>query len=262
MRAMWSAASGMNSIQKQIDTISNNLSNVNTIGFKNQRVEFKDLMYEKVNSEDFVREDGRISQLEIGNGVMPIATTRNFTNGSFNQTEKELDFAINGSGFFVIENQNGEERYTRDGTFKLSIEDGEASLRTSSGYAVIGEDGPIELGADVASINVSENGTVTVKRTDGNKEDVNQIKLITFANPEGLSSEGKNLYSETDISGVPLDNENGIAGEVWQGYVETSNVKVIEEMVNMISAQRAYELNSKTIQTVDSMLSVANNIKR
>src|SRR6056297_2101596 len=112
MRAMWSAASGMNSIQKQIDTISNNLSNVNTIGFKNQRVEFKDLMYEKVNTEDFVREDGRITQLEIGNGVMPIATTRNFTSGSFKQTEKELDFAVNGSGFFVIENQNGEERYT------------------------------------------------------------------------------------------------------------------------------------------------------
>lgn len=262
MRAMWSAASGMNAIQKQIDTISNNLSNVNTIGFKNQRVEFKDLMYEKVKSEDFVRTDGSVAQLEIGNGVMPIATTRNFTNGSFNQTEKELDFAINGPGFFVIENQNGAKRYTRDGTFKLSIEDGEATVRTSSGYTVMGEDGPIELGEDVASINVSEEGTITVVRTDGTKDDVNQIKLITFANPEGLSSEGKNLYSETDVSGEALDNENGVAGEVWQGYLETSNVKVIEEMVNMISAQRAYELNSKTIQTVDSMLSVANSIKR
>lgn len=262
MRAMWSAASGMNAIQKQIDTISNNLANVNTIGFKNQRVEFKDLMYEKISGEDFVRNDGSVAQLEIGNGVMPVATTRNFTSGSFNQTEKELDFAINGNGFFVIRDQNNRQRFTRDGTFKLSIEDGEASLTTSSGYAVMGEDGPIELGADVASINVSETGDITVRREDGTKELVNRFRLVSFSNPEGLSGEGKNLYSATDVSGNPIENENGLNGDVWQGYLETSNVKVIEEMVNMISAQRAYELNSKTIQTVDSMLSVANNIKR
>ncbi|MEA1976216.1 MAG: flagellar basal-body rod protein FlgG [Bacillota bacterium] len=262
MRAMWSAASGMNGIQKQIDTISNNLSNVNTVGFKSQRVEFKDLMYEKISGDDFVRQDGKISKLEIGNGVMTIATTRNFSNGSFKQTENDLDFSINGNGFFVINDQYGEERYTKDGTFKLSIVDGSAKLTTSSGYSVIGEDGEIELGENIKKIVVAENGEINVERADGTKEVVNKIKVISFANPSGLESIGKNLYKNTDVSGEPLDNESGSAGEIWQGYVETSNVQVIEEMVNMISAQRAYELNSKTIQTVDSMLGVANSIKR
>ena len=262
MRAMWSAASGMNGIQKQIDTISNNLSNVNTVGFKSQRVEFKDLMYEKISGDDFVRQDGKLSKLEIGNGVMAIATTRNFSSGSFKQTENDLDFSINGNGFFVINDQYGEEKYTKDGTFKLSIVDGSAKLTTSSGYSVIGEDGEIELGENIKKIVVAENGEINVERADGTKEVVNKIKIISFANPSGLESIGKNLYKNTDVSGEPLDNESGSAGEIWQGYVETSNVQVIEEMVNMISAQRAYELNSKTIQTVDSMLGVANSIKR
>jgi flagellar basal-body rod protein FlgG len=259
---MWSAASGMNGIQKQIDTISNNLSNVNTVGFKSQRVEFKDLMYEKISGDDFVRQDGKSSKLEIGNGVMAIATTRNFSSGSFKQTENDLDFSISGNGFFVINDQYGEERYTKDGTFKLSIVDGSAKLTTSSGYSVIGEDGEIELGENIKKIVVAENGEINVERADGTKEVVNKMKIISFANPAGLESIGKNLYKNTDVSGEPLDNESGSAGEIWQGYVETSNVQVIEEMVNMISAQRAYELNSKTIQTVDSMLGVANSIKR
>ena len=262
MRAMWSAASGMNSLQKQIDTISNNLANVNTVGFKSQRVEFKDLMYEKLQTDDFIRTDGKVTQLEIGNGVMTVATTRNFSNGSFKETQKELDFSINGPGFFVINDQYGEERYTKDGTFKISIVDGSSKLTTSSGYSVIGEDGEIDLGEDITKVNVNELGEITVERNDGTSELINKLQLVSFTNPVGLESIGKNLYKNNDVSGVPLENIEGSAGEIWQGYVETSNVQVVEEMVNMISAQRAYELNSKTIQTVDSMLNVANNIKR
>jgi len=262
MRAMWSAASGMNSLQKQIDTISNNLANVNTVGFKSQRVEFKDLMYEKLQTDDFIRTDGKVTQLEIGNGVMTVATTRNFSNGSFKETQKDLDFAINGPGFFVINDQYGEEKYSRDGTFKISIENGSSKLTTSSGYSIIGEDGEIDLGENVTKVNVNELGEITVERNDGTKELVNKLKLVSFTNPIGLESVGKNLYTDNDVSGTAQENVSGSAGEVWQGYVETSNVEVIEEMVNMISAQRAYELNSKTIQTVDSMLNIANNIKR
>lgn len=262
MKAMWSAASGMNTLQKQIDTIANNLSNVNTTGFKSQRLEFKDLMYEKIDGDDFVRKDGKVSQLEIGNGVMAVATTRNFASGSFNQTDKDLDFAINGPGFFVIKDKNGDEKYTKDGTFKISIVDGTAKLTTSGGYSVMGEGGEIELGQEVSKVNVSEGGEITVKRNDGTKEVVDNFRLVHFTNPEGLESDGKNLFSKNDVSGEAMENEDGVAGDIWQGFIETSNVKVIEEMTNMISAQRAYELNSKTIQTVDSMLNVANNIKR
>lgn len=262
MKAMNAAASGMNELQKQIDTIANNLANVNTVGFKSQRVEFKDLMYQQLKNENFVRENGDPSQIEIGNGVMSVATTRNFKSGSFKQTEKDLDFAINGDGFFVINDQYGNERYSKDGTFKLSIEDGESHLTTSSGYDVMGENGAINLGENVAAINVAENGEINVERSDGTEEIIDNFRLVKFSNPNGLESEGKNLYKNTDVSGEPLENNEGSAGEVWQGYLETSNVETVEEMVNMISAQRAYELNSKTIQTADRMLEVANNVKR
>lgn len=262
MKAMWSAASGMKSLQTKIDTISNNISNVNTVGFKGQRIEFKDLMYERVSKEKFVQIDGNTSNIEIGHGVMVVGTTRDFSSGSFQQTDKELDMAVNGDGFFSIQNQYGEEVYTKDGTFKLSIQDGEASLVTTGGYSVLGEDGPIELGDNINEIKVAESGLITVERNDGTKEEVGTLKLVSFSNPAGLSSNGKNLYTATDISGDPLENIEGSAGEVWQGYVESSNIEVVKEMVDMISAQRAYELNSKTIQTVDNMLQVANNIKR
>lgn len=263
MKAMWSAASGMKGLQLKIDTIGNNLANVNTYGFKKQRVEFKDLMYEKVAQSDFQNGEGKPTTLEVGHGVMPSATTRTFTAGSMEQTDGTTDVAINGDGFFVINDALGRERYSKDGAFKLSVADGSASLVTSDGYPVQGTDGPIVLGENVDKIQISKAGVVSVTRQGSDTlEEVGTIKLVRFSNTAGLEATGNNLYTKTAASGEPIENTDGDAGEVWQGFLEGSNVQVVDEMIQMISAQRAYELNSKTIQTADKILELAANLKR
>lgn len=263
MKSMWTAASGMKSLQLQIDTISNNLANVNTTGFKTQRVEFQDLLYEKIDQSTFVDGEGKPAPIEVGHGVMPVSTVKSFSTGSMLQTTNELDFAIDGNGFFVVNNEKGEEVYTRDGSFKLSITDGSARLATSDGYLLQGEDGEIDLGENVERIEVGKNGSVMVKRSDSEElEEVGVLKLVNFVNASGLESLGQNSYKSTVASGEPIDNDEGSAGEVWQGFLEASNVSVVEEMVSMISAQRAYEINSKSIQTADRMLEIANGLKR
>ncbi len=262
MKAMWSAASGMKGLQLKIDTISNNLANVNTTGYKKQRLEFKDMMYEQMSSDNYLEGEGRPVGLEIGHGVLPAATSRSFTNGNFEQTEGELDVAINGDGFFVINNQNDEARYTRDGSFKISVTDGTAFLTTAEGYYVQGEGGDIDLGEDVRSVDIDKNGNISVYRNDSEEaEFIDQLMVVKFVNAPGLEGEGSNLYQETVASGEAISIEDGEA-EIWQGYTETSNVDVVEEMINLITAQRAYEVNSKTIQTADSMLELASNLKR
>lgn len=262
MKAMWSAASGMKSLQLKIDTISNNLANVNTTGFKKQRVEFKDLLYEKVQSNQLLDGDGRPTSIEIGQGVLTSSTTRSFVIGNMEATEGQLDVAINGEGFLTIVDSQGITRYTRDGSLKLSVNDTSSTLVTSDGYKVQGLDGDIELGENVASIEISKQGVITVKRTTGEEEEVGRLILHKFANPEGLESIGTNLYSETAASGIPVSSEETELGEVWQGFLESSNVQVVDEMINMITAQRAYEINSKTIQTGDKLLELANNLRR
>lgn len=263
MKAMWSAASGMKGLQLKIDTIGNNLSNVNTTAFKKQRVEFKDLMYEKIAQSDFQNGEGRPVNIEVGYGVMPSATTRTFTTGSFEQTNQTFDMAIQGDGFFVVNDGLGRERYTKDGSMKLSVNEGIASLVTTEGYPIVGTDGPIVLGENVDKVDVSKAGVISVTRKGSEaKEVVGTFKLVRFNNTAGLEGAGNNLYAKSASSGEPIENLEGDAGEVWQGFLESSNVQVVDEMIQMISAQRAYELNSKMIQTVDKILELAANLKR
>lgn len=263
MRALWTAASGMKAQQLNIDTISNNLSNVNTTGFKKHRIEFKDLLYEQLRTTDFAEGEGKPVNLEVGHGVMPSASVRSFTKGNFEQTNNELDFAINGPGFFTVRDANDNLFFTKDGSFKLSIEDGEARLVTSDGYYVQSDAGDVELGTDITEISVTPDGVITVQRMgEEEAEEIGTLMLVKFPNPEGLESIGKNLYKETTASGEYVEAFEGEAGEVLQGYLETSNVQVVEEMIKLITAQRAYEINSKSIQTADEMLQMANNLRR
>lgn len=263
MRAMWSAASGMKGLQLQIDTISNNLSNVNTTGFKSQRMEFKDLLYKQIASADVIEGEGRPVPTEIGHGVMPVATLRDFSMGNMQQTEGNFDFAVNGDGFFVVRNAQNELRYTKDGSFKVSAEDGNIRLVTSDGFYLQGPDGDLNLGENVVEFAVGQDGSMKVKREGSDAyEDLGQFTLAKFINPAGLKSLGRNLYEATSASGVAITEFENDRPEVWQGYLETSNVQVVDEMINLITAQRAYEVNSKSIQTADRMLEVANNLKR
>ena len=263
MKSMWTAASGMLGLQMKIDVISNNLANVNTTGYKNQRIEFKDLLYEKITGNSFVDGEGKPVPIEVGHGVMPVATLRSFQQGNMQNTENDLDFAVSGDGFFVVVDNKGNEMYTRDGSFKLSIQDGNAVLTTSDGFFVQGADGNIELGENVDSVEVDYDGNILVKREgEEEAEEIGTMRLVKFPNSAGLESSGKNFYVETEASGAPVENEEGTNGEIWQRYIESSNVSVVEEMVNLITAQRAYEINSKSVQTADKMLEIANNLKR
>ena len=263
MRALWTAASGMKTQQLNIDTISNNIANVNTTGYKKQRLEFKDLLYEKLRSSDFNEGEGKPVNLEVGHGVMAAASTKSFGQGSFEQTNNNLDVAINGDGFFVLRDNNDNISYTKDGSFKLSIEDGEARITTSDGYFLQADSGDVELGTDIAEIFINEDGMVSVRRSNDDAiEEIGKLLLVRFPNPAGLDSLGKNMYEETVASGEAVESYEGDAGEILQGFLETSNVQIVEEMIKMITAQRSYEINSKSIQTADEMLQMANNLKR
>lgn len=263
MKAMWSAASGMKNLQTKIDTISNNLANVNTYGFKKQRVEFKDMMYDKIAPQDFKDGTGKPVPMEVGQGVMLSATTRNFGLGNMESTGNTTDTAINGDGFFVVKDGQGRDRFTKDGAFKLSSVEGQVSLVTTDGYPVMGADGPIVLGENVDKIEIAKDGTISVTRKGSEtKEEIAKFQIVRFTNPVGLEGIGGDLYNQTAASGAPILDEAGEGGEVWQGFIEGSNVQVVDEMIQMISAQRAYELNSKTIQTADKMLELAANLKR
>ncbi|TCO78813.1 flagellar basal-body rod protein FlgG [Marinisporobacter balticus] len=263
MRALWTAASGMKAQQLNVDTISNNLANVNTTGYKKQRVEFKDLLYEQMTSKSINEGQGRPVNLEIGYGVMPMATLRSFGKGNLEQTDRDLDFAIDGDGFFTVRDENDNLFYTKDGSFKLSVDGDEGRLVTSEGYYVQAEGGDIELDGEVKEIAVASNGMINIKmKGEEEWEELGQMDLVRFVNPAGLESLGQNLYKATTASGEAIEAEEGDAGSVKQKFLESSNVSVVEEMVKLITAQRAYEINSKSIQTADQMLEQANNLRR
>lgn len=262
MRALYSAAQGMKAQQLNLDTISNNLSNVNTTGFKKTRVEFKDLLYEQIKRSNFANDEGRPTAMEVGNGVALSATLRSFEGGSFTQTSNSYDLAIDGEGFFKIRDENNNIFYSRDGSFKTSVTTNGTKLVTSEGYFVQGENGDLLLGADVVDSTISKDGELIVERIDGTKESIGIIQLIKFSNPAGLESKGGNLFAETEASGTATSPADGSAGSILQGMLETSNVQVVEEMINLITAQRAYEMSSKVIQTADQMSELANNLKR
>ncbi|MGV8145799.1 MAG: flagellar basal-body rod protein FlgG [Alkaliphilus sp.] len=264
MRALWTAASGMRAQQLNIDIISNNLANVNTTSFKRQRLEFKDLLYATLRKSNLAEGEGSPVNLQVGHGVKASSTTRQFVMGSLEQTNNPLDLAIKGDGFFVIQAPNGELLYTRDGNFKLSVDGDETRLVTSGGYTVLSEaDDEIIFGEGMRNFGVSEMGVVSATNADGEIEELATIKLANFINVEGLEARGKNLFSATVASGEEIFMEQeGRTTSIMQSFLETSNVQIVDEMVRMITAQRAYEISSKAIQTSDEMLSIANNLKR
>ena len=247
--------------QLGIDTIANNLANVNTAGYKKSKVEFQDLIYQTLRAAGVSSFQGVMvpTELQVGHGVRPVAVQKNFSQGNVLVTENPLDLAIMGNGFFQIIQPDGTIAYTRDGTFKMNDE---GAIVTSDGLFLEPE---ISLPEDTTSISISADGIVSVMVVGSNEpSELGMIEMAKFINPGGLKSIGQNLFMSTIASGDPILGSPGSEGfgQLNQGYIEGSNVKVVEEMVNMIVAQRAYELNSKSIRTAEEMLQMANNIKR
>ena len=254
LRALSTAKTGLEAQQAQLDVTSNNLANVSTNGFKRSNAVFQDLLYQNE------RQPGALSSaqtnlpsgLQMGTGVRVMATERLHTQGGLEQTGNSKDLAINGNGFFAVQMPDGTTAYTRDGAFQV---DQNGQLVTSLGYPV---DPTITIPADATSFSVGKDGTVSVTQAGSSAaQQVGQIQLSMFINPTGLQSIGDNLYLETDSSGTRNDSQPGTngAGSLYQGYVEKSNVNVVQEMVNMIETQRSYEINSKAVSTADQMLS-------
>ncbi|MCA8865885.1 MULTISPECIES: flagellar basal-body rod protein FlgG [unclassified Halomonas] len=253
IKSLWTAKTGLESQQTKLDVISNNLANVSTNGFKRSRPVFEDLLYQNMRQPGAQNniQDRLPSGMQVGTGVRAVATERLHTQGGLEQTENSRDLAINGEGFFQVLMPDGTTAYTRDGSFQLN-ENGQ--MVTANGYPV---EPAIFLPPNALSVNVGEDGTVSVRQPGvAIDNEVGQISVSTFINPAGLQSIGGNLYLETGASGAPNENMPGMngAGRLFQGYVETSNVNVVEEMVNMIQTQRAYEINSKAVSTSDEML--------
>lgn len=260
IRTLWTAATGMQAQTLNIDVISNNLANVNTSGFKKSRADFQDLLYETIRPAGVASSAGNQvpTGLQIGHGSRPVSTVKIYRQGDFQQTKNELDLAIEGDGFFQITQPNGDIAYTRAGAFKL---DSDGRIVTSDGYALEPE---MTVPSDSISIAIGTDGIVSVLQAgEIDPLELGTIQLAKFINPAGLQNIGRNLHLATSASGeATTDNpgENGL-GTISQGFLEMSNVAVVDEMVAMITAQRAYEVNSKAIQTADDMLQIANQLK-
>ena len=253
IRSLWIAKTGLDAQQTTLDVISNNLANVGTAGFKRARAVFEDLLYQTVRQpgSQSSQQTQLPTGLTLGTGVRPVATEKIFTQGNLQQTGNNLDVAISGAGFFQVQLPDGTTAYTRDGSFHL---DANGQLVTSSGYQL---QPAITIPSNALTITVARDGTVTVTQPGQvNPTQVGALQLANFINASGLQAQGENLYIETASSGTPTTNTPGTngLGTLSQGYVETSNVNVVEELVNMIQAQRAYEINSKAVQTSDQML--------
>ncbi len=253
IRSLWIARTGLDAQQTQLDVIANNLANVSTNGYKRGRAVFEDLLYQTI------RQPGAQSSqqtqlptgLQLGTGARPVAVARIFTQGNVQKTDNSLDLAVQGNGFFQILLPDGTTGYTRDGSFQ---KDNQGQIVTADGFPL---QPAITIPANALSLSVGQDGTVTVTQAGSTATtQIGSIQLATFINPGGLSSLGQNLFQETAASGTPTPNTPGTngAGIVSQGYVETSNVNVAEELVTMIQTQRAYELNSKVVSTSDQML--------
>ncbi|MDB5095591.1 MAG: flagellar basal-body rod protein FlgG [Cyanobacteria bacterium RYN_339] len=259
MGALWTAATGMKAQQTNIDVTSNNLANANTFGFKKVRAEFKDLMYRTAKEAGTPMASGTQMPVgtQIGMGVNNSATTKIFSQGDFQQTDNQLDWVIEGEGFFQIQQSDGTIAYSRDGAFKS---DGNGQLVTADGLLLVPN---ITIPPGATSFTVTQEGQVTVK-VGNNSSAIGQVQLARFINPSGLTAVGNNLFSTTPASGEPIVGQPGqeSMGQIRTGAIEMSNVKVVEEMINLIVAQRAYEANSKSVQTADEMLGMANNLRR
>jgi len=253
IRSLYIAKTGLDAQQTQLDVVSNNLANVGTSGLKKSRAVFEDLLYQTVRQPgaQSTQQTQLPTGLQIGTGVRPVASERIFTQGNLAQTGNQLDVAINGQGFLQVSLPDGTTAYTRDGSLH---QDSQGQLVTSSGYPV---SPAVTIPANAQTITIGTDGTVSVpQQGQAAATQVGTIQLANFINASGLEARGENLYLETAASGTPTTNTpgtNGI-GTLKQGYVETSNVNVVEELVNMIQTQRAYEINSKAISTSDQML--------
>jgi flagellar basal-body rod protein FlgG len=262
-RALRTAASGMYAQQLNIEVISNNIANINTTGFKKNKAEFKDLMYQQVMVNPLSSATPGISEsvdtkIQVGNGVQPSSAQKIFKQGDVTSTGGQLDIAIKGEGFFQVKKADGTLAYTRDGAFRVSAD---GTITTAAGYVL---EPSITLNEDVVNLNISKEGSVEVQTAGSNSFSVvGNIQLVKFINPAGLLPLGDNLYAESVSSGKPLIGTPASLGygELEQGFLESSNVDIVEEMVAMIQAQRAYEINSKTVKTVEDMMSMANNLK-
>lgn len=262
-RALRIASSGMYAQQINIEVISNNIANINTTSYKKNRAEFKDLLYQDVNvNPQNTNVPGIVenpnAKLQVGNGVRPSSTAKIMEQGDMLQTQNKLDVGIYGEGFFQLTKADGQFVYTRDGSFKLSAD---GNIVNTQGLML---DPGFTLDENTRDIEITPEGVVSAIKNDGEKVELGTIQLVKFVNAGGLRSLGDNLYGETEASGPPIvgtPRTEGF-GELRQFYLEASNVNIVDEMVNMITAQRAYELNSKTVKTVEDMLSIASNLKR
>lgn len=266
IRALYTAASGMNAQQLNVDTISNNLANVNTVGYKKETTHFKSLLYTQLKGPE--EEVGKMPTVnQVGHGVRAMGNSRDYTAGQFEATGNPTDLAITGEGFFAVD-YDGTAVYTRDGSFKYAmLEDGESyAIVTADGYPVLStDDSSIIISGDVPqeALKIDDKGNVFYMEDDM-KMAVAQLKIVQFANKEGLQALGHNLYGTTPASGEAineLDNDVLRASKISTGYLEGSNVQLANEMVNLIIAQRAYEVNSTAIKTADDMMQQANQLK-
>lgn len=262
IRALWTAASGMQAQQVNVDVIANNLANVNTTGFKRTRADFQDLLYQSLRSAGAASSVGGEfpTGFEVGQGARVVGTAKVFSQGDFRETGNPLDLVIEGDGFFQITLPNGATAYTRSGSFKI---DSQGRMCTSEGWLLAPE---VTIPPNAVEVTVGSDGTVSILNGDtGAVEDLgNPIELARFSNPAGLKSTGHSAYLATPASGEAMTGSAGSLGlgAISQGFLEMSNVSVVEEMVNLIAGQRAYEVSSKAIQASDEMLQMANNVKR
>ncbi len=261
LRSLWTAASGMQAQMLNIDVIANNLANVNTSGFKRSRADFQDLLYETLRPAGVASAEGSQvpTGIQLGHGTRPAAVQKVFIQGDYQHTKNELDMAIEGDGFFQVLQPNGDVAYTRAGTFKINSE---GRIVTSDGFFM---EPDITIPSDTITVSIGTDGTVSVLQAGSTQpSEIGTIQLARFVNPAGLHSVGRNLLLPTSASGDAITGTAGESGfgTISQGFLEMSNVSVVEEMVNLITAQRAYEINSKAIQTADEMLQIANNMKR
>lgn len=260
MRALSIASTGMAAQQLAVAVVANNLANVSTVGFKKGRWDFQDLIYQTLKSPGTTTGTGQVPVgIQVGTGVGAVSVYRGFSQGDFQQTEAPLDLAIEGKGFFQVTLPDGSTAFTRTGSFKM---DSDGRIVTAEGYPVLPD---ITVPSDTLTLTITPQGEVNALQVGGTAPTLlGTIELARFTNSAGLNSLGKNLYQATAASGDPTTGPPGLDGfgSVLQGALESSNVNIAEEMINMIIAQRAYELNSKAIQTADEMLGIANNIKR
>jgi len=261
MRSLYTAATGMIAQQLQIDVTSNNIANVNTIGYKKGRAEFADLMYQTMQYAGAATSSTTMSPtgMDVGLGVRPTSIQKSFTQGNFKETGNDLDMVISGNGFFQIQMPDGTTAYSRNGSFKL---DGNGTVVTADGYPLMPQ---LVVPADATKVSIAQDGTVSVLQPGQTAlQQIGQIETASFVNPAGLHALGDNNYINTTASGDAIVGVPGLEGRggIRQGFVEMSNVQLVEEMTDLITGQRAYEANSKAILTSDEMLSIVNGLKK